>query len=425
MTIFDILNELAADNSRLAKEAILRREIKNDLLRDVMEAAYNPMVNYWQVKLPSYVRNTKITLSLKEALRQLNTLSSRKLTGNAAIDHLTTVLSYCEDADAIVIGMVIQRDLRCGVSEATINKIWPGLIPTFDVMLAHKDTSGIKYPAFAQVKFDGGRCHLMFDGSSAIAYSRNGKVIDFCGALDASARLLMKEGEVWDGEIVFRDENGKFLDRKASNGLFNKGVKNTIKPEEAKYATFIAWDIVDFSSTKIYEDRYDEYIRRWDHLTDTQKKSSNIWVAEAKVIKSEQEGIDFYDHCIKHGHEGAILKNIKAVWQPKRTKDLGKMKGEEEADLIVVAWELGTGKNKGKLGALVCETQDHKLRVNVGTGFKDDERNDPNFYLDKIVTVKYNQIIKDKKSDVYSLFLPRFIEVRQDKRVANSFGELK
>jgi DNA ligase-1 len=261
------------------------------------------------------------------------------------------------------------------------------------------------------VKFDGGRCHLYFDGTSAVAYSRNGKVIDFCGALDESARLLMKQGEVWDGEVVFRDAKGKFLDRKTSNGHFNRGVKNTMTPEIAKFATFIAWDIVDFSSTLMYADRYDEYNRRWDALSAEQKTNSNIWVAEAKVVKNEKEGLEFYDKCIKHGHEGAILKNIKAVWQPKRTKDLGKMKAVEEADLVVVGWELGSGKNSKRLGNLICETQDGKLRVGVGTGFKDEDRDQsPDYFLDKIVTIKYNQLIQDKKTKEWTMFLPVFVE---------------
>jgi len=424
VSILKILDELADDNSRLAKEAILKREVKNNLLRDVFKAAYDPMINYWIAKIPKYGKSRTHSYTVEEALKELKLLTNRTHTGNSAISHLTAILEECEEPE--VIERIIGRDLRVGCSDSTANKVWPGLIPTFDVMLAHKDTSGIKYPAFAQVKFDGGRCHLMFDGSTATAYSRNGKIIEFCGALDTSARLLMKEGEVWDGEVVFRDANGKFLDRKTSNGHFNRGVKGTMTPEIAQYATFIAWDIVDFSSTLMYADRYDEYIRRWDKLSDVQKSNSNIWVAEAKTVKTETEAMEFYNNCIKHGLEGAIIKNIKSVWQPKRTKDLGKMKAEEEADLIVVGWELGTGRNKDRLGNLVCETADGKLQVRVGSGFNDDDRDQPaEYFLDKIVTVKYNQRIQDKKSGKWTLFLPIFIERRLDKDVANKFEELK
>jgi ATP-dependent DNA ligase len=104
---------------------------------------------------------------------------------------------------------------------------------------------------------------------------------------------------------------------------------------------------------------------------------------------------------------------------------MGKMKQIEDADLIVVGWEEGTGKNIGKLGALVCETAEGKVKVNVGTGFSDEERLITDDYVGKVITVQYNQLITDKKTGDYSLFLPRFIEVRNDKSVANKFGDLK
>jgi ATP-dependent DNA ligase len=425
MSILDILNELAADNSRLAKEAILKREVANPILRDVMRAAYDPMINYWQVKIPSFKPVKQSFTTLGAGLQKLKSMISREVTGNDAISYFSLVLSELTADDAEVMIRVVQRDLRCGVSEATINKIWPGLIPTFDVMLAHKDTSGIKYPAYAQVKSDGMRCHLYFDGSSCIAYTRNGKTIDLKNALDESARVLMKEGEVWDGEIIFMD-NGKVLDRKTGNGLGNKGVKGTITEADASKARFIVWDIVDFSSTIPYDSRLFTLNLRFNNAFQKQA-DIKILAAETVVVKSQDEALAYYAKCIAAGEEGAMLKNIKSVWQGKRTKDLGKMKSEEEADLIVVGWEIGTGKNAGRLGALVCETQDHKLRVNVGTGFSDKERDEltPDVILEKIITVRYNQIIQDKNSGVYSLFLPRFIEIRNDKSVANNFGDLK
>jgi len=39
----------------------------------------------------------------------------------------------------------------------------------------------------------------------------------------------------------------------------------------------------------------------------------------------------------------------------------------------------------------------------------------------KIVAVKYNEVIKDKHSGYHSLFLPIFLEVREDKEEADTF----
>jgi DNA ligase-1 len=164
-------------------------------------------------------------------------------------------------------------------------------------------------------------------------------------------------------------------------------------------------------------------------LTEEQKHKSKIWVAESTIVKSEDEAMIHYDKCIKHGHEGTVVKNMNAVWQPKRTKDCGKCKAEEDCDLVVVGWVLGTGKYSNMLGNLVCETSDGKLRVNVGSGFSDEERaQPPEYFLDKIVTVRYNQLIKSKdEAKAWTLFLPRFVCLRDfaDKSIPNNFEELK
>ena len=122
-----------------------------------------------------------------------------------------------------------------------------------------------------------------------------------------------------------------------------------------------------------------------------------------------------------------MIKNMDAVWEPKRTKNIGKMKAYEEADLKIVALEEGGGKYAGMLGAFVCETSDGLLHVNVGTGLSDADRGEfaNSAMIGKIITVGYNEIITAKGKDQAALFLPRFICVRHDKDVANSFEELK
>ena len=119
-----------------------------------------------------------------------------------------------------------------------------------------------------------------------------------------------------------------------------------------------------------------------------------------------------------------MIKNMNAVWVPKRTKDLGKMKAEEVADLVIVGIEEGAGKYVGMVGAYVCETSDGKLRVNVGSGLSDNDRANQ-LKIGTIISVMYKQKIQDKSGSQASLFLPRLQEVRFDKDVANTFEELK
>ena len=425
MNYNELFNKLAADNSRIYKEELLNDHRNDDMLKRIINLALNPFIQFYQKKIPNYAQTGCPVWSLGEALVQLNYLMDRTVTGNAAIDHLTSILCNLDSDDAKVIERIIEKDLKCGVNVATINKVWADLIPTFDVCLCHKDTTHIKYPAMGQIKYDGGRCHLYFDGERATAWSRNGKEIEFHGVFNQYAKIMMRPGETWDGEIVFRND-GKLLDRKTSNGLFNKGVKGTITVEEANNATFICWDIVDTSSTIPYIDRYNEIKSRID-TAGSWYDISNIWIVGGDIVNSPEEAQEYYYNCLKHGHEGAVIKNLDFKWEPKRVKGAGKLKATEEADLIVVGWEEGTGKNLGRLGNLVCETADGKLRVSVGIGFSDEQRNTltPDNTIGKIVTVQYNQRIKSKGDKLESLFLPRFVEFRLDKDVANTIGELK
>jgi ATP-dependent DNA ligase len=121
------------------------------------------------------------------------------------------------------------------------------------------------------------------------------------------------------------------------------------------------------------------------------------------------------------GEEGIILKDPKGPWQDKRVKHQVKMKAELEADLLVTGLVPGSGKYQGKIGALQVESADGRVKSAVGTGLDDDERSwDPKEFLGKIVSVKYNALIDDKKTGQKSLFLPVFVEIRDDKKVPDT-----
>ena len=110
---------------------------------------------------------------------------------------------------------------------------------------------------------------------------------------------------------------------------------------------------------------------------------------------------------------------MNAVWENKRARHLIKFKGELECDLKIVGIQEGTGKYVGKVGAYICESEDGIVKCDVGSGFKDNQREIDNSVIGKIVAVKYNARIKNKQGEE-SLFLPIFLEIREDKIVADS-----
>lgn len=409
--INSIFEELANNPSRNFKIDLLKQHKDNELLKRVIFLALDPYTQFYIRKIPEYQQTEEI-IGLDAILDNLVMLSDRQVTGNAAIKLLKSMLSHVSEDDAKVLKRIIQKDLKCGVSEATVNAVWPGLIPTFDVCLAHKDISNIKFPAIAQTKMDGASCHVIRNGSKVDVFSRNGKLFDLKNTFDSSAMQLLLSYERWDGELVFF-ENGKPLDRKTSNGLANKALKGTISEQEAQKAVFIVWDITDTTSTIPYETRWKTLCERIKHF------DGNFKLCNTEIVNSQEEAYMFYEKMIVQGEEGAILKNMDFKWEPKRVKSVGKMKAEEDVTLEVIDKVEGTGRNVGRLGALICQTKDGNVKVNVGSGFSDEDRvffwNVPPKFID----VVYNQVITDKKTNQKSLFLPRFLKERTDKTQAD------
>lgn len=163
------------------------------------------------------------------------------------------------------------------------------------------------------------------------------------------------------------------------------------------------------------------YNKRWEELLSrfAGKNEGDFRLVKSKIVNSENEAQDFYQKMIAQGEEGAILKNFDFLWEGKRVRGVGKMKEVIDATLKVVGVEEGTGKNKGKLGALVCESQDGRIKVNVGTGFSDEQREMFWSTPPKFADVAYNAIIDDKSTRQKSLFLPRFVKERADKEEAD------
>lgn len=437
MSIHQIISQLAATSSRLEKEAILRANSENDLLKSVIKLALDPFIQFYIRKIPKY-KASKVTLTLASALDKLGELSSRNKTGNAGIEHLTYIMESVNAEDALVIERVIEKDLRCGVSEATVNKIWPRFIPTYPVMLASgfegKLIEKFNWPGFVQLKLDGMRFNAIVRNGKVELRSRNGKELNIPNELfHQSFTELAKfyqEDVVFDGELLVINDSGKPLDRKTGNGILTKSIKGTQSKAEAGMVRATLWDAIPFNA--FVEGVFDTpYHKRLKSLTTSltnvpQNLAHLLSIVETKEVENQYQATELFNKYLQLGFEGTILKDRNGIWEDKRSKGQIKFKGELECDLKVVDWEEGTGKNKGRLGNLVVESSDGVIRVGVGTGFTDLDRDTikPNV-VGKIVSIKYNARIQDKRGNVESLFLPVFVEIREDKTLADSSLEIK
>jgi ATP-dependent DNA ligase len=192
------------------------------------------------------------------------------------------------------------------------------------------------------------------------------------------------------------------------------------------------WDAIPFTAFQIgkyttpYNDRFMELIQNIDFLKGVSAIGHLVDIVWTKEVNNQYDAQKIFEKFLAEGQEGTILKSKTNIWEDKRSKEQIKFKGELDCDLKVVDWVEGTGKNVGRLGALVCESEDGKIQVNVGSGFTDDERDSiGKDVIGKIVSVKYNARIKDRGDNVERLFLPIFIELRLDKTKADMESKIK
>lgn len=384
--------------------------------------AYHPTISFGIEKIPPFEPQECESLSV--GLERIKQLADRQYTGNAAISFLADILSKSVDPDVLI--RVIKRDMKCGIAAKEFSKL-SGHNFNFRTSpppcKAYEDISGIVYPAFGQIKYDGARCQMTKIDGKIVAFSANDNICQKFDIVFAKLADYLDDGQWLDGEIVFMNKDA-MMDRKASNGLFNKSVRGTITDIEANLAMFFIWDLHDNGVSKTpYRERI-EQMKKFGGLL------PNVKVVDTFTVSSEDQAFQHFKHEVLKGNEGIILKNMEFVWEPKRVRAMGKLKEIYDADLVVIdtiPGEIGS-KYESMIGKLVASTKQDEAEIivaNVGTGLSDVDRSlGKDYWVGKIVTVSYNKIITNKNTSSKTLFLTRLIEVRYDKDEPNCAHEL-
>lgn len=434
MNINEFLNDLANNASRNYKIEQLTANKDNAVLKEVVRLALDPFTQFYQRKIPEYSYNaSRPHYSLQQALTDLDILSSRQVTGNAAITYLADLLGCLDADDAKVIERIIEKDLKCGVSVSTANKVWKNLVDEFPCMLCsgyeEKLVSAIQFPAIVDLKSDGMRFNAIIKDGNVEFRSRNGKELDLKGKLTTEfLHMAQDENVVFDGElmIMFENEN-QFADRKTGNGILNRANKGTITDEQAALVHAVIWDMIPYDDfikgvyNVPYEIRRNVVNERIESLLGAKQIHTVYSVIVTSIAEVEAE----FQSMLSQGLEGIVLKDPRGIWEDKRVKSQIKYKNILECDLRIVGLQEGTGKYEGMLGAILCESEDGVIKVSVGSGLTDVQRKSiTTDVIGKIITVKYNERITNKQGE-QSLFLPVVIEIREDKTEADQSKDIK
>ena len=100
--------------------------------------------------------------------------------------------------------------------------------------------------------------------------------------------------------------------------------------------------------------------------------------------------------------EGLMLRQPGSAYVAGRSSTLLKVKRFHDAEARVIGHEPGTGKHKGRLGALLVQMA-NGTRFAVGTGFTDKERESP-VPIGATITFKYQELSDGRRAEISVVF---------------------
>lgn len=419
-TTHSLLNKIAKTDSNKEKEAILREHKNNGFLKEILYYALNPFITYGITKFGKSSLSDKFSTPWFVTRKILKDLSTRVLSGSEADIALRYLVGgFRNIKEENLLRMIIARDLKCGLGAKTVNKVFPGLIPQFNIMLASKDIEP-EYPCIVEPKLDGVRCITMIDEEGNITYfSRKGKEFFNFNKFDRELKSLKLKGVVLDGEVVSPED---------FQVLMTCVRRKKDLPTDLDI-NYVIWDIIPLIDFKNQVAQKESILERRSKLFKKihSRKRNTIKSIHHDIAHSEEEVTDLFNYHLRKGYEGILIKQNSTIVLPaigktkqknlntyeyKRSRNWIKMKPVNDVDLKIVGFEEGEGRHKGRLGAIIVNHKGKK--VNVGSGFSDSERTriwkNKKKYKGKVVEIAYQEETKDG-----SLRFPVFKGMRFDK----------
>jgi DNA ligase-1 len=404
--LFSVLDLIEEEPSRKKKEEILQSHRSSKLLQKVLVYAMNPYVTYGVADISTIclpVKGDDMTLALEAFFDILDRLARRELVGNSAKYRLESFISNVGSPRAAKwMTRILLKNLRMGATAATVNKVWPGLIPNFAVQLANVMKGDIaKYPVIVDAKFDGLRLVAIKHSGEVKLYTRKGHEITTLPNIAEALKNGEYDDVVLDGEIMGADWN-------ESQSVVASRV-NTVDPSNMVYNVF---DAVKYSDWTTQGETVELWKRKiWLEKLVKAIRSENVKDVPYGLAEDKASIIDRYNEHLKQGFEGSMVKDPDRSYEFKRSDAILKVKPTVTETGTVVGYERGTGKYEGMCGALSVSIKG--VVTSVGTGLTDAMRaqiaEEPSAFIGRMVEVEGQEATKDGK-----IRFPRFKGFRSE-----------
>lgn len=438
LRLFKELESLTGNGSQKSKQDLIKSNISQEL-KYILDICFNPFVTTKLHKLPSSEILLESNHNLWEDFRSL--LEELKIAPAAndnlrgrACDLISSKISEdpTEDAELrSVLMKIITKRMNIGIGAKLINKaLGYELIPDPSVMLATDDHEAIE-------NWKKIYCEEKYDGVRVIAICKSGEITYFTRAfneLDATClsriTFSLKTAMINSGQGIlgdwFFDGELTDLNRKSVSGKVTQILRGTAPKNIDDDMLFNVFDFEETMTLNHGSGVLDYLTRRatLEKVTSFLPDNSPVVLARMWELDNSLEVADIYKQIVADGGEGVICKS-NSIYECKRSKSWIKLKEVNDCDLLVTGWYPGEGKREGYIGGFICTDLSGKLNVKVGSGFTDNDlkalSESPDQHIGKIIAVQYNVTIEDKHGN-RSLFLPRFIEVRNDKDIADDLS---
>ncbi|MBK25130.1 MAG: hypothetical protein CME70_14125 [Halobacteriovorax sp.] len=410
MLVSEILTTIKNTRGTNSKKQILLDNSNNALLKRVLQYANDPYIVFNVVKVP------KVSKSRQHGHAEIDRwnlfldcaklCSERYHTGNAALEMMKIAITSSTLEEEKWMRKVLKKHLAIGISTKTINSVFPGLIPTFDVQLAQKfEPKRLKGKEVVALepKLDGIRCCAIVRSGVATLYARSGKQITNFDDTIGLELSILGDG-FYDGEIMGKDFVA--LMRQAYR-------KENVDTKDSYLSLFDFLPLDDWVNNEpgltchhrrlALEERFNAYGTTAKYLS----------LIPRHIILACVDQVNLYHHqFVAEGYEGVMIKDLDALYRRGRGYEVMKVKSFQDADVMVLRIEEGNGKFKGMCGNLVVDY--NGVEVGVGSGLNDELRkliwDSPDDYIGKIVEVRYQEVTPDG-----SLRFPTFIHFRNDR----------
>jgi len=420
---WNVIADLETHNLRTNKEQIIEAQANtnNKEFFAGCKLALDPMITFGLKQIPEKTGEDGPGLTWDMFDSVVQRFVQRKITGNVARQAVDTLMNTATlEQWNNWYRRILIKDLRCGVSDKTINKVVKDAIPIFSCQLAHDSANHegkVTGEKLIEVKLDGVRViTIVYPDGRVDQFSRNGKeLVNFPHIKEQLATVAsgFTEPMVLDGEVM----STSFQDL-----MKQVHRKSDVNAKDALLYLFDAVPLADFEQGKCLTEQIhrSEWLKDWyngniEALPHIRTLAQELVDLDTDAGQKRFRAIN--QSAIDGGYEGIMIKEVSAPYECKRSVAWLKLKPFIEVSLEVIDVEEGTGKNVGRLGALVCSGVDdgRAIKVNVGSGFSDADRDEFWNYRDEcvgnVVEVRADAITQNQDG-TYSLRFPRFLRFR-------------